>query len=416
MRVLFVCDRLITFIVNEIVELEKLGNDVTAFSTHRDRPMYEAIVRPMLIANRLETKTFVDFNLPKGRWNLLATFIRYLMSDALRYPWRTMRSLALLHEIFPRLKQRAICYIETRPLLAREYEVIHSPFSTPDIIKRVYFLARLLKLPYTLSFRAHDIYRGLEESVKKEQYIRRASRIFLISLYYRERVLSSLSSPMEMDIIHAGVDLDFFKPERIPKRENGLIAVCRFDEFKGIIYLLEACRILQERNFGYQCYLIGSGPQENAYRAFIKEHNLENVTILSFLSRERVREELAKSEIFVLPCIELADGAGDVLPNALKEAMAMELPVITSDIRGIRELVDDGLNGLLVPDKKPVAIADAIERLSRDKALSAIMGRAARKKILSDFNIRREAQKIQTIFQQAVAASSEDRAWVRGNV
>jgi colanic acid/amylovoran biosynthesis glycosyltransferase len=94
----------------------------------------------------------------------------------------------------------------------------------------------------------------------------------------------------------------------------------------------------------------------------------------------------------------------------------MELPVITSDIRGIRELVDDGLNGLLVPDKKPVAIADAIERLSRDKALSAIMGRAARKKILSDFNIRREAQKIQTIFQQAVAASSEDRAWVRGNV
>ena len=87
-----------------------------------------------------------------------------------------------------------------------------------------------------------------------------------------------------------------------------------------------------------------------------------------------------KANIFVLPCIVAQNGLRDILPNALKEAMAMELPVVTSDISGIEELVEDGQSGLLVPPNNAEALADALERLLADEAMRQTMGKKGRAK------------------------------------
>jgi len=101
-----------------------------------------------------------------------------------------------------------------------------------------------------------------------------------------------------------------------------------------------------------------------------------------------------------------SNGSKDILPNSLKEAMSMEVPVVTSRINGIEELVDDGINGILVPPENPEAIADAIVLLFSNPDLRKKMGKEARKKIQKDFNVRVEAKKLEAIFKTAVLSAA----------
>jgi glycosyltransferase involved in cell wall biosynthesis len=94
-----------------------------------------------------------------------------------------------------------------------------------------------------------------------------------------------------------------------------------------------------------------------------------------------------RADLFVLPCVIASDGSRDVTPNALVEAMAMELPVVSTPIGAIPEIVDDGINGLLIPPNDDNALADAIEMLVRDSDLRRRIGIAARKKIENRFDI-----------------------------
>ena len=99
--------------------------------------------------------------------------------------------------------------------------------------------------------------------------------------------------------------------------------------------------------------------------------------------------------------------ARDILPNAVKEAMSMEVPVITSKINGIEELVDDGINGILIPPRIPEAIADAITTLFSNPDLRNRMGKEARKKIQKDFDVKIEVKKLETIFKTIEFSSVE---------
>ena len=107
-----------------------------------------------------------------------------------------------------------------------------------------------------------------------------------------------------------------------------------------------------------------------------------------------------------LPSLLFAQDAKDIVTAhvvaqaAAYEAMAMEIPVITSNICGIEELVDDGVNGILVPPKNPEAIADAIERILINPDLGRKMGEEGREKIGKDFNIKKEVNKLEMIFKR----------------
>ena len=394
MKILYVCHRLISFLVNDIVELKKLGHDITILSVHRDRSIYDKIVLPMLKEYRLSDNTFINFKLNNGRNKVIAQMCFVVLRDIISHPFRTIKRLYYLEMIFKNWREKVNCYIDTGPVLNIKYDIIHSPFSTPDNIRRVYYISSVLNVPYTLSFRAHDIYAGINESMKEKKIIENASNIFITSAYYKSLIAEKLAYKREIQIIHGPVDIEFFKPNGCPKRRNSIISVCRFDKVKGIIYLLKACQILEDRAVPFHLFLVGEGPEEVTYRDFIGMNSIPNISIINYLSRDGVKEELSKSEIFVLPGIILEDGTHDILPNSVKEAMAIELPVVTSDICGIRELVDDRKSGILVPPKDPQALAAAIEELLSNEELASEMGKSGRKKILSDFNVQIEGLKL----------------------
>ena len=114
---------------------------------------------------------------------------------------------------------------------------------------------------------------------------------------------------------------------------------------------------------------------------------------------DRVREALGKADVFVLPCVVASDGSRDITPNALIEAMAMQLPVVSTRLSGIPEIVEEGVSGLLVPCGDVDALCEAITTLARDSALRAQLGQNARLRVEERFDLTQNILHFTRIFR-----------------
>ena len=405
MKILFVSHKIITFILNEVVALNGQGHEVFILTPHNDKNVFNTIVNPFLKQHHLDQNISYNYRLSGQlpRIKKLAKFLLAVIKDFLHRPGVTLRYLSLLPGNYQRIGAGMDDYLDYREILQKHFDVLYSSFSTPSTIDQIYFLSRVLKVPFVLAFRAHDMYEGdnLAELLKREEKINSASAFVTISQLNKDYAQEKFLKNQSVHIIHSAVDVDFFtRPESAPRANHSIIAIARFHEQKGLIDLVKACHILAQRNIAYHCTLIGQGREEQKYREAITDLGIPNISIINYLDRDGVRNELSQANIFVLPCIVAQNGLRDILPNALKEAMAMELPVVTSDISGIEELVEDGQSGLLVPPNNAEVLADALERLLADEALQQTMGKKGRAKIQRDFNISVESLKLEKVLKR----------------
>ena len=402
MRILYVCDKLITFILNEIIELEKMDNDVYILAARNDGWVLSHVIKPILINNDLSNKTFHRVRSYKNRKEKFLYLIGKLTYDFYMHPVMTIRACVNMLRIYSNLKIGTEDYLDVRRLFGLRFDVIHSPFSTPQIMDKVYFLSKLFNTPFTLSFRAHDIYQDniLGEIKERINIIQEASRIITISNYNRLYLKNILGIGRDIEVVHGSINVDFFRPKEERKSKRSIISVCRIDEQKGLIYLIKACQLLNERKINYECTIIGEGLEKRKLEKLINELQIPNINFINYLPQDEIREYLNRSAVFVLPCVIASDGTRDILANALKEAMAMQLPVITSNICGIEELVDDGINGILVPPEDPESIAEAIEKIFTHPDLIEKMGMEGRKTIEKDFNVKNEMKKLDSILRR----------------
>jgi len=405
MRILYVCDRLITFILNEIIELKKRGHDVYILPDPNDfwvAHHIHHIIRPILTKNGLLEKTFLRVRNYRNRKQKLVHLTYTVLYDFIRRPVVTLRALFYMLQVYPNLGDGTEAYLDIRPFFYDQIDVLHAPFSTSQILDKIYLLAKSLNIPYTLSFRAHDIYlkNNQYEAQKRLNIIQEASQIITISSYNKNYLNKLLNINGNIEIIHGATNIDIFTPDRETASPGSIIAVCRLDEQKGIMYLLEACHILQKRGVDYTCTIIGEGQEKRKYEQLINELHIPNIHFVDYLTQDEIKQYLDRSTVFVLPCLIGSDGRRDILANAIKESMSMKVPVITSNICGIEELVDDGINGILVPPMNPDAIADAIVKLFSNPDLRKTMGEEGRRKIAKDFNIKTEVKKFESIFKK----------------
>ena len=125
------------------------------------------------------------------------------------------------------------------------------------------------------------------------------------------------------------------------------------------------------------------------------------MTLLGALEEARVLELYRRADIFALACVMAHSGDRDGISVALIEAMACEVPAVSTSVAGIPELVDEGQTGLLVEGRYASGLADALERLIRDQTMRKRMGAQARQRILDGFQIQHSAAKLVAIFRQA---------------
>jgi glycosyltransferase involved in cell wall biosynthesis len=272
-------------------------------------------------------------------------------------------------------------------------------------------VGRLLDLSYSLTAHANDIY---AQQVLIGEKIGESSFTVTVSEFNKAYLLKHYPAvrPEKIFVLHPWVDLTNFQPcqTRTGHSRLQITSVGRLVEKKGHGYLVEACRLLQQDGVDFECHILGDGPLLVEMQHRVAQYNLvERVHLRGSQPQAEVLSRLAQSDIFVLACVIAKDGDRDGMPVALAEAMAMELPAVSTNIVGIGELVRPEA-GLLIPPNDPVALAEAIKKLEQaGPEARAKMGRAGRVIVAEEFEVSTGIRHLANLFRSTVQQRSSLR-------
>lgn len=271
-------------------------------------------------------------------------------------------------------------------------------------------VSRLLNKPFTVTVHAFDIFsykNDLLGSVCKD-----ASHVIAISEKNQRHIEAlKVCSPKSISVIHCGVNLaeiDKSTQGRHERKEDNLLRILSVGSLvnkKGHTYLIDACNILKLRGQNYQCSIIGDGPEKATLLRKIEAYGLQNhVNLLGALSHPEIMSIYRQYDVFVLASVVSPSGDQDGIPVVLMEAGACGLPLISTNVSGIPELVRQGETGLIVPPKKPDVLADTLNSLAIDKKLRNRLGQNAKALVDAEFNSEINAFRVKTLFDKIIVA------------
>ncbi len=261
------------------------------------------------------------------------------------------------------------------------------------------FLSRYLDIPYSFTMHGSNIH--LDPLMLKTKLLL-CKKAVTISQFNRNFLIDKYGADIKekINVIHCGIDPEMFRPEpRVSAGPPVILAVGRLIEIKGFRYLLEACRILKESGLKFSCLIAGDGEDMEMLTEKCVELGIEDaVKLLGSQSHQNVMHLLQDASIFVLPSIVTEKGGREGIPVALMEAMAMELPVVSTKTAGIPELVGDGKEGLLVEHSSASELASAIGFLLKNPDVGGNMGKMGREKVNKIFNVADISGKFHPVF------------------
>ncbi len=414
-----------TFIMNEIALLKKMGLVIRVFSVkkppaaskqHAPADHGRSAVQYLPSVSSLSGSHLLGWllaNLPK--------FIKSHLYLLRRAPWSYLSTALQMVQMtlhyrsgfFKKPKKTFIKeflqagYIAQQVLASGRVRHLHGHFCHGSTTITM-FVSRLTHIPFSFTAHAKDIYLStlnpgdlLERKIKEARFVvtcTAANQSYLSKIGQGNHTIHT---------IYHGLDTQKFKPRENPALAQGkpvMLSVGRFVEKKGFVSLVKACQILKERGYGFQCRIVGEADdQSEVIEGLIRDLKLEKqVLITGGVTQEELRTIYAECTLFVLPCQIVNNGDRDGIPNVLVESMAMGIPVISTAISGIPELIDNGINGLLVPQKNDLALADALEIYLKDPYLRAQLGQAGREKVCTHFDSEKTNRALRDLFLSCV--------------
>ena len=388
-----------TFISNEILLLESLGFNIHIVSMRNPRESFthESVE---------QIKAKVDYlpsTILKHIWTLLyhntglmtkrpAVYFNALKKALVRW-LRTRKSATLKH-----LLQAG--YLVHKCMPGKQIVHFHSHFAhSPTSVAM--FSSILSGLPFSFFAHAKDIYTSDERQLKEKIDM---ARFVVTCTRYNKRFLSSLAGKSTTPIfcVYHGINLDYFNNSR-PAIEctppYRLLTVARMTEKKGIDDIYHALVILKKQGIKFEHALIGEGDDRQKIENLISQLGLEKETrLLGTMTHEQVIHFYSDSDLFVLGCRIAENGDRDGIPNVMAESMAMQLPVVATDVSGLPEFLEDGVTGLMVPQKNPEALAKAIQKALLDPGLRKTVTRTARQRIVNDFDNKKLIPQLASIY------------------
>lgn len=375
-----------TFIDREITILRRWGVDLRVVAVRRPPPEIP------LSREQREVQRDVAYLLPI-RWpTLIAAHLHFV----LRRPRRYLATLAyLLTREHPdrRSRLRSVLHFGEgvyAAYIVRGWDFLEFHAHFADRAATIAIVAgRLLGKRYSLSIHAGaDIY---VDPVLLREKVREARHVVTCTSHNRTHLASLVGSDQSDRIttVYHGLDLTEYEPTHALSGDVPLIlAVGQLKPRKGFANLIEACARSRERGSRFRCSIVGEGPQRAELQASIDRSSLHDIVSLDGAMRhEDVIDLYHRATVFVLPCIRTPEGDVDGIPNALAEAMALQVPVISTELPAIRELVADGVNGVLVRPGDDEGLAEAITRLLDQPALREELGAEGRRTILRSFDV-----------------------------
>lgn len=276
----------------------------------------------------------------------------------------------------------------------------HGPAATAQ------FVHALTGTPYSFTGHAKDIY--TTEKARLSERMREARFVVTCTSHNVEYLagLVDATTAQRLHRIYHGVDLRRFHPQDPIEQEKPIIlAVGRLVEKKGLKYLVDACAILRDRGIDFRCLIVGGGPLRDTLREHITALRLDGmIELLGTRTQEEVAQIYRQATIMALPCVILDNGDRDGIPNVLVEAMGMGIPVVSTAISGIPELVQHTRNGLLVPPRDAAALAEALATLLADADQRRALGEAAHQTVAERFDLAHNAARLEALFAATLAA------------
>lgn len=262
-------------------------------------------------------------------------------------------------------------------------------------------------VPIFITFHGYDASSKLKASGAYRKRLRdlfRQPNIFplFVSEALRKQAARYGLESANSKVIYLGIDIDKFRRTTYPTAETGktFLQIASFREKKGQVYTIRAFhRFTQSHGKGHRLILVGEGPQRATAERLIASLGIERqVHFAGACPPDAVPHWLNQAHIYVHHSVTSADGDTEGLPISIMEAMAMELPVLATYHAGIPELVEDGINGILSPERDIVHMADAMERM-----LDWAFLPSNREKIQRSFSKEAHGRQLEECYRRAIS-------------
>jgi colanic acid/amylovoran biosynthesis glycosyltransferase len=384
-----------TFVVNEWLALSgRFRMELAALRRSGEAPLHpesrEALERVRYLDEpRLRVPAAHAVMLARRPRRYLSV-LRTVLGGAARLPAaRALRELVVLVQAVPLAREAA------REGVAH----VHAHFASHPATA-AWIVHRLTGIPFSFTAHANDLFVAPSLLCRK---LADATAAVAVSDYNRG-LLEERCGAGRVELVHCGVDLSRFT-WRDPAQRDPDVAICvaSLSAKKGHAVLLDAFSRLAARRPALVLELVGDGPERERIVRLARELGLsERVRLLGALPRQEVRARLARAALFALPSIRLPSGRMEGIPVALMEAMASGVPVVSTRLSGVPELVRDGETGLLVEPGDAAGLAEAMAALIDDDELAGRLARNARQRVEDAFSLSRESARLGDLFADSI--------------
>ena len=262
--------------------------------------------------------------------------------------------------------------------------------------RTAFWIAKFFPITFSFTAHANDIFAPRKFEIDLDKLIT-AARVVITETDYAEKFLQE-RFPERADRIHRvynGLNLAEFGRATFSSDPPSIVAIGRLIAKKGFADLIRGCALLVERGRPFRCEIFGEGPLEKELRAQIEDLGLqERIQLPGPKPQHELRDRFAAANVFVLPSVPEAEGGMDNLPTVIMEAMATGLPVISTGVGGIPEMVVENETGFLVSPGDVVALADAIEKVTNNRSLGQRLGEMGYERAQKLFSIEKNVREL----------------------
>lgn len=377
-----------TFILNQISGLSKKGHHVDVYALKSRESLPQVAEQSN---NRLPENIFYS-NTPNSFTKRISSFPALLCKYGIRRVSTIAKSLNVFS--FGRASASLKLPYDALPMLHQpSYDIIHCHFGINGNLAVKLRKLGLIKGKIVTTFHGYDI----TMVVKKygpgyyKELFENGDFFLPVSSYWKDTLINMGCDKSRICVHKMGVDctkFDFSVRNIANDSKIRIISIARLVEKKGIAYGIRAISQLLDKLPNLEYIIVGDGPLKNDLQALVSNLGADkHIKLTGWQPQNKIVEMLRTAHIFMAPSITAANGDQEGIPVVIMEAMAMGLPVISTNHSGISELVQDGVSGFLSEEGNIKQLANALTKLIQTQDLSSEMGRMGRYVIESMYNI-----------------------------
>ncbi len=390
-----------TFVLYEALALKDMGVDVDIYPlvAHIEQVHHPEVARMEDSVHRIGIFS----------WPVLQASLAWAFGSPLRFT----KSLVSLFKGCGTSRAHLVRGIATFPrvlCMARDMrnagiDHVHAHFANhPALAARI--VHDLTDIPYSFTAHGSDLHRdprGLRVKVQDSAFS------IAVSQYNRRFILDRIGEDLSdrVIVLFCGADVAMFGRFQRSTAETGsplrIACVAALREVKGHTHLLGALEQLKASGVPFDCRLAGDGPLKESLSKEIQQRGLQaHVSLLGSQTKDQIHDLLETSDVIALTSICDSSGRREGIPVSLMEGMAAELPVLSTRLSGIPELVEHGVSGLLAEPGDETALANNLKSLATQPDLRSQMGQAGRKRVLESFDLRNNARQLANLIRGSI--------------